>query len=58
MNDRVTGMRSSWSQSDLERAMEGKISKSGKEGLKAPTSAFPPPCRRIGGGPLERGGNN
>ena len=34
------GMRSSGSQSDLERAMEGKISKSGKGGLKAPTSAF------------------
>ena len=40
MDDRVTGMRSSGSQSDLERAMEGKISKSGKGGLKAPTSAF------------------
>ena len=40
MDDRVTGMRSSGSQSDLERAMEGKISKSGKGSLKAPTSAF------------------
>ena len=40
MDDRVTGMRSSGSQSDLERAMEGKISKSGKGGLKAPIGAF------------------
>ena len=42
MDDRVTGMRSRGSQSDLERAMEGKISKSGKGGLKTPTSVFPP----------------
>ena len=57
MDDRVTGMRSSGSQSDLERAMEGKISKSGKGGLKAPTSAFvgaKPGSSRSGGETIVR----